>query len=94
MVGLFVFSASLPGVGLFGVYCSATAEQREHAAVPPATDDAEGVSYAHVDVQFRLVHERVRGARVFALRDLLLIGGGLLLGTVFSVWAVVDTALA
>lgn len=89
IVVLYVAAAILPGIALWRVF---RASRDEAAIYEQAPDIGDQMSVGQHDVMMRILHQRMRRGPVFVLTDAVLVGGGLVLGAVASIWAVVDSA--
>lgn len=93
MVGLFILSVVLPGIGLVRVYRSSVEEASRYAGAPQA-DDPSKPSIGQFDVIMEFSHKRMKGGSKYAAGDFFLIGAGLVLGAGAGIWAVIDAALS
>lgn len=92
MIALFVASAVLPGIALTRVYKKSVDESREYKSAP-SVDDGSVPTIAQFNVMVSFLHRAQQRGPVVALRDALLVGAGLVMGTAASIWAVVDSVL-
>ncbi|MEB0286771.1 hypothetical protein QN345_00115 [Cryobacterium sp. 10I1] len=88
IVGLYVGSAVLPAIGLWGLYRTAVGDTRTYE-VAPTSANGEGTTFGQMNVLVDFLSRAALGRPQAAIRDFVFIGSGLLLGAVASIWSVV-----